>query len=279
MCLALHTPRSYGQTLSEYPIGTYSIYQNTLFNNPTPLLIDHKGELNVLYQGRTGPYSDVNSMHFSGSYTFATRHLAGFYVATENESEFLRKARYYAKYALSLQLSEKTKLVSGVMMGVVTYQFVSASANTGGSDNKWDASLGLGLLSGRFSCFASMQQVPESRLRPLIYDYALRRYYVAGARYTFRTSEHLETVAMAESRFFLDRKNVYRLSTALEIYNLVNVGIQLDLSGHLCFYGGLRWKVYKENLLQLQVQHIMQNVLNKNGYRLNLFEIGVGAFF
>jgi hypothetical protein len=267
------------QTVSEYPTGHFSIYQNQLLGNPAPVLGENVGQLSVLYQGRTGPFSDVNAMHFSGSLRIKNKHLAGVYVLSENESEILRKARYYGQYALKANLSSSAYLVFGVMAGAVSYQFNASNGNTGGSDTKPDASVGLSFIRNNLSIGLNMQQAPQVQLQPLIYQYQLRRYYVAMARFKQEIDERFQVIYLAETRLFSDRKWIGRASVATEIHQKLLFGTQFDNWGTATMYGGIRFDIHQQTELNAQFNYVMQNLYRKSGYRLNIYEVSFGINF
>jgi hypothetical protein len=246
--------------------------------NPAPILSGKNGEVLAMYQGRTGVYSDVNAMFFSGTIQFAKNHLAGVFVTTENESEFLHKARYYGKYALKIRLGEECYLTGGLMAGVVSYQFASSAAGTGGSDTKLDGSLGIAFVLRGLSLGANAFQLPESTIRPMIGDYLLKRYYSFLARYKQEISSDFHLLWMGESKWYTDRAIVARFSLATEFQKLY-FGIQGDINGNASAYFGLKIPVFEDKDLQFQANYVMQNLYNKNGYRLNLYEISIGANF
>ena len=267
------------QIVSEYPTGHSSIYQNQILGNPAPNLSGNAGELSVLYQGRTGPFSDVNAMHFSGTLGIKNKHLAGVYVLSENESEILRKARYYAKYAIKAELSSSAHLIFGIMAGAISYQFNASGGNTGGSDTKADASIGLAFVRNNLAIGVNIQQAPQAQLQPLIYHYQLKRYYVAMARFKQDIDERFQLVYLAESRLFSDRKSTVRASIATEVNEQLLFGIQADNWGTASVYGGIRFNIHNQTQLQTQFNYVMQNLYNKTAYRLNVYEISLGLNF
>lgn len=232
----------------------------------------------MLYQGRSGPFSDVRSFLFSGTWEFKSKHSLGAFVSSENESDFLRKARYYAKYAFKVRISTGTFLTAGIMAGVASYQFISTT-NANGADNNWDAGAGLTLQSGGLVMSASAFQIPQSVLHPLVGDVMLRRYYTLSGRYKFRLGENFNNIVLAEGRFYQDRPTIARFSTAFEVFDKILAGVQTDLAGNVSVYGGIEWPVSEKTQLQVQGNYILQNLLNKTGYRFNVYEVSIGALF
>ncbi len=265
------------QKQSEYPVSHFSIYQNQVINNPAPILPrEGKGILNVLYQGRKGQFSDVNAMFFSGIICLKEKHLLGGFVMTENESDFLRKTRYYGTYGLKIQINKNINIISGIMIGVASYQFNATGNGAGGSDTKIDGSVGVALESEKLSFGIQVFQIPQSHLKPLIYNYILRRYATILGRYNQELSDNLNLIYLLESRWYKDRNNIGRLSLAFECYKKINIGFQTDNIGNASIYGGIRFQLNDKTVFLLNFNYVMQNLLNKKGYRLDIDEVSSG---
>jgi hypothetical protein len=267
---------SSAQKISEYPVSYFSINLNQVLNNPAPILPIGRGVLNVLYQGRKGQFSDVNAMFFNGIICVNEKHLIGGFVMTENESEFLHKTRYYASYGIKIPISQTVNLITGMMFGVASYQFNASGNGAGGSDTKADGSLGISLESKKINIGVQVFQIPQSQLKPLIYNYVLRRYIVALGRYNQKLSDYFNLIYLLETRWYQDRNNIGKASIVIEGYKKLNVGIQADNVGNVTVYGGIQFQLNEKTLFLLNFNYIMLNLMNKKGYRLDIDEVSSG---
>jgi len=280
LCIGLLCPFSLcSQSISEYQGNFFSIYQSRVLNTPVPILESERGEFIALYQGRNGVYSDVNAMYFSTAVKWKERHVLGALVVSETEGEFLKKTRYYGNYALRIPLNQRLHLSAGMMAGMVSYQFGASSSGVGGNDLKWDASLGIALSSKRFSIGVNAFQLPQSRVKPLAYDYVLRRYYVLLARFRQAITENCDLLYVAEARAYADRQNQAKLSIAIEIYKNLHLGILTDNLGNSSVYAGGRMFLNDETSVGLHFNYTMLNLWGKGGYRFDIYEISADINF
>lgn len=167
------------QSNAYYPDFLSVYFYNMATVNPGYIPSEGRADFAGGYKFRTGAFKDISSFSFSGAKIFrkdlgpaqALRAI----LYNEQQGPYINMPRGYLNYAISLPITEDTRIFSGACLGMAGIYFSAPSATT--SILLPDGAVGLGLAHRNTSAGVSAFQVFNQEVTPLLATLRLARYY------------------------------------------------------------------------------------------------------
>jgi hypothetical protein len=130
----------------------------------------------VNYKNRIGAASDIRDIYFDLSLPLKKKHHLGLKIYSEQETTLFSKNKFSLFYNYKIKFNKKTSLTLAANSGLSSITFESSNANNGGSDLAPDISVASLLTIKNFDFGISFNQITQSTIRPINYEFTLTRY-------------------------------------------------------------------------------------------------------
>lgn len=155
------------------------------FYLPSNTGIEHDVQSNLTYKTYLGKLSVIRTYYADlhiclqkkENITQETkRQFLGFGFYSDREGEFFTKSRGLVRYALHVPLNDQWTIVGGTALHLVNYYFHASGAGASGGATKWSGTASTTLYSPTFRLGISLNDFNNPRLRPISYDFLIKRY-------------------------------------------------------------------------------------------------------
>lgn len=170
------------QNIYRYPTSVSQYLNSYILVNPASGGLRSKAELSFGNQEYIGPLRRVKNYYvYVGIRTNKAENtkksVLAFFASNEKDGDYINRSRVYLNYAWHTQLSDNLWIGAGAFAGFINYTFDGTTSTGGGSDFRPDGSLGILLHNDDLHIGLSVNQILNSRLKPLIAQYTFPVYY------------------------------------------------------------------------------------------------------
>lgn len=173
-----------GQTIAyDLPFVQSSALQNG-FHNPAAK-VNSSLEFSGNFHALVGSFSDVNNTLLLVNYKLKESRALGAYFTNEKTTDFFSRTRLYLAYQEQIELSRQSTLTAGIRLGAVNFVMEPVGFTSGGSDWGMDLSAGIELNSNNFKLGVVGNQLTNTTLRPILFEFELKRFFELYAQHHF----------------------------------------------------------------------------------------------
>lgn len=154
-------------------------WNTTSFFNPSQRIRSTDWAVTARYRGLTGALKAINQFEIGGGLSFKGIHQVNAVGVFSKVGPYISVNRLGLSYGVKVQLSREWDAVLGMSVLLTQYSLMSTTAGPGGSSSGFDGAFGGALIHKKWEIAVGTNQVFESTIRPLNYEYRLERYYQA----------------------------------------------------------------------------------------------------
>lgn len=175
---------------------------------------ENKGlDLSLNYKNRTGALSDIKDFYIDACLPLKTNQRAGLKAYSEQETSLFTKNKIDLFYAYTINFKNEVALSIGAQGGLANITFSPSAASAGGAAFAPDLSVSGVLKIKNFKLGLSAKQIPQAHIRPILYEFVLRRYYEGYSSYKFKLDKSwsIDIGASAktyETQYFWDANTI-----------------------------------------------------------------------
>lgn len=221
-------------------------YSNFLLNhgfyNPAAYSFE-KAQVGVYYGSGLGAFSKIRDL-FAEGVVRRSEHTAGVKFYSEQKTVLFGKNKLEALYAYQMRLSNNLTFSLGTEIGIANINFDGSQAVAGGSAWGIDFSMGGQVMFKDFKIGFVIQQIPESRIQPLQFEFVLKQYYDLSLSNRFEINPYitiesgiLTSFNQAQFNWVWDNIIAYKQKYGLLLNLQSEFRTGLGLFSHLPFVG------------------------------------------
>ncbi len=215
---------------------------------PSHTCVDNEMQSGLTYKSYLGKlsvirtyYADLNvNIHKTGNNEGVNRkHVTGLGIYNDREGDFFNKIRVMGRYGLHLPLKKNLYFSSGVSLHWVNYNFHTPSSSISGSDFSWAGTISCSLYSEDFSLGVSVNDFNNPTLRPIAYEFLLRRFITTYAIKKLKINDQTELKGAGRFHFYsgTDPAGILQLGLVFRelagvsalYYTTKGIGVMFDL--------------------------------------------------
>ena len=170
----------------QVPLLPSYLWNTTSFFNPSQRIRTTDWAMTARYRGLTGALKEINQLEIGGNISLKEIHQVNAVGVFSKIGPYISVNRFGLSYAVKVPLSNMWDAVLGMSALLTQYSLASTTAGPGGSSGGFDGAFGGALIHERWEFAIATNQVFESSVRPLNFEYALNRYHQA---YVSRVSD------------------------------------------------------------------------------------------
>lgn len=188
------------QLSNSYPAYFHSIDDNGSSDNPSIYNHDDKYVLNSQYKSFLGLQSEIKVYNFQAYLLTERNHRWGVRLKSEQEGDFVQRNRLNLVYAIDKSLSKDVSVSFSSYLGGLFYTYSSIGNFQGGSDQGLDLGFSGALNYNKLLVGVSANQLNQTVLQPLSFQYDILRYFDFILEYPIAISPRWDLYTLAKHR-------------------------------------------------------------------------------
>jgi hypothetical protein len=157
-----------------YPVRFNQYYDCYPFLNPSTAGSNSKLELSLGNRRMLGNFSKISTYYFNANMRIQSGYgmnkpfsTIGVLLYNDREGKYLNRSRFYAIYVWHGNLTKQIRFAGGFQIGGMNYMVKGTPLSGDGSDIKPDAAVGVQLYNSSFHAGISVNQIFNSKIKPL----------------------------------------------------------------------------------------------------------------
>lgn len=188
------------QLSDSYPAYFHNFSADKNIENHSLYNHDDKYTVNTNYKSFFGIQSKIKIYNLGGYLLTERNHRLGIRVHSENEGEFVQRNRLNLIYSVNKSLSKDVDVAFSGYFGGLFYGYSSVGNFQGGNDRNIDLGFASSIKHNALTIGLSGNQLNQPTLRPLNYQYDIRRYFDLLAEYKITLSNQWDLYTTAKYR-------------------------------------------------------------------------------